>query len=87
MVLQPTNAMEIAKVLFSLKNKKSTGNDGNSNEMLKCCSPVIECYLANAVNNFIQEKVFPDNLKIAKVLRLHKKAMEKVLVTIDQFVY
>ena len=56
-----------------MKNKKSSGHDGISNEILKCCSPVIENYLTNCFNNCIEKQFFPNSLKIAKVIPLYKK--------------
>ena len=73
MVLKQTDEVEIGKILNNLKNKKSTGHDGISNEILKCCSPIIEKYLCEAFNNCILERRFPNSLKIAKVVAMYKK--------------
>ena len=73
MVLHPTNEHEISKILRQMKNKKSTGYDGISNEILKCCSPVVEHYLAKVINKCFNEEIIPDCLKKTKVLPLHKK--------------
>ena len=73
MVLHQTNESEVTKILRKMKNKKSTGHDGISNEILKCCSPIIECHLARAINYCLLERIFPDSLKIAKVIPLYKK--------------
>ena len=45
MVLNNTTTKEITKIIRNLKNKKSTAYDGISNEILKCCSPIIEPYV------------------------------------------
>ena len=37
MFLQPTDQWKVAKILKQMKNKKSYGLDGISNEILKCC--------------------------------------------------
>ena len=34
-----------------MKNKESTREDGITNEMLKCCSPIIEPHIATLFNN------------------------------------
>ena len=73
MVLNYTNQHEISKILAKMKNKKSSGHDGISNEILKCCSPVIENYLTNCFNNCIEKQFFPNSLKVAKVIPLYKK--------------
>ena len=53
MLLSETNEQEVSKILCKMKNKKSAGYDGISNEILKCCSAIIECFLAKAVNKCI----------------------------------
>ena len=52
--LQPTDQWEVAKILKQMKNKKSYGVDGISNEILKCFSPVIELAIAAAFNKCIE---------------------------------
>ena len=73
MFLQPTDQWEVAKVLKQMKNKKSYGLDGISNEILKDCLPVIEPAIAAALNKCIEERTFPKCLKIAKVIPILKK--------------
>ena len=77
MVIFNTDRLEVMKVISKLKNKKSYGHDGISNEILKCCSPIIEPYLANAFNKAISESVYPTSLKKAKVVPLFKKGDKK----------
>ena len=61
-----------------MKNKKSYGLDGISNEFLKCCSPVIESAIAAAAfNKCIEERTFPKCLKIAKVFPSFTKRDKK----------
>ena len=73
MVFNNTTAEEITKILHNLKNKKSTGYDGISNEILKCCSPIIEPYIADVFNKCLEKSIFPQSLKIARVIPLFKK--------------
>ena len=73
MVTTPTNLQEIARILKHLKNKKSSGHDGISNEILKCCSPVIEPILAEIFNEMIEFSIYPDWMKLAKITPLYKK--------------
>ena len=77
MFLQPTDQWEVAKILKQMKNKKSYGLDGISNELLKCCSPVIEPAIAAAFNKCIEERTFPKCLKIAKVIPKFKKGEKR----------
>ena len=55
------------------KNKKSSGHDGISNEILKCCSPVIEPILAEIFNEMIEFSIYLDWMKLAKITALYKK--------------
>ena len=66
MFVYPTDEFEVSKILENMKNKKSTGEDGISNEMLKCCSPIIEPHIATMFNNCIEDGIFPDCFKTAK---------------------
>ena len=73
MIIQPTDHLEVSKIIKQFKNKKSYGHDDFSNEILKCCSPVIDSFLADAINEAIDEHVFPETLKVAKVIPLYEK--------------
>ena len=73
MELKETTPNEVSKILKSLKKKYSTGPDGISNALLKCCSAIIETYLCTCVNRCIREQVFPQQLTLAKIMALCKK--------------
>ena len=73
MVSNYTSELEVSKIIGSLKNKTSSGHDGISNEILKCCSPIIEKYLVRRFIDCAEKQVFPECLKIAKVLPFFKK--------------
>ena len=75
--MEPTGEFEVASIIKALKNKKSCGIEGISNEILKCCSPIIERHLALAFNKCIDEGVFPNIFKTAKVVPLFKKGDKK----------
>ena len=81
-VLNYTNELEVSKIVGSLKNNSwefgSSGHDGISNEILKCCSPIIEKHLLRSFNDCIGKQVFPECLKIAKMLPLFKKSDESL---------
>ena len=75
--MEPTGEFEVASIIKALKSKKSCGMDGISSEILRCCSPIIERHLALAFNKCIDEGVFPDIFKIAKVVPLFEKGDKK----------
>ena len=84
MFLQPTDQWEVAKILKQMKDKKSYGLDGISNEILECCLPVIEPAIAAAFNKCIEERTFPNCLKIAKIIPIIKKEIKENPKIIDQ---
>ena len=79
MALKQTEEVEIGKILNIPKNQKSPGHDGISNEILKCCSPIIEQYLCGAFKNCILEQRFPNSMNMAKVIAMSKKAIPQNL--------
>ena len=73
MFVHPTNEKEIYEKLHGMKNKKSSGHDGISNEILKCCSPILDTFLVRIFNQCITNCIFPECFKTAKVISLYKK--------------
>ena len=63
MVVHQTNASEVTKRIREMKCKKSYGEDGITNEIIKCCSPNVENFIAIAFNKCIQEKTYPKCFK------------------------
>ena len=68
----PITAGEIS-IISSKKSKNSSGYDGISTKILKLCGNQISKPLAFIVNKFITMGVFPERLKYAVVIPLHKK--------------
>ena len=62
-----------SKVINSLKTKTSTGHDGISVKMLKFLAPALISSLTLIINQSLITGVFPDLLKIARVIPLYKK--------------
>jgi hypothetical protein len=70
--LQPTTYHEISEKICSLKNRKAIGVDGISAFILKHCSKPIAKILAHIINKCIEFGIYPDRLKIARVIPLFK---------------
>ena len=70
--LEPCTEQEISKLLRNLKPKKSSGIDDVNNIILK----ELECYLTLPLmllfNNSMETGIFPEKMKTAKVVPLHK---------------
>ena len=58
---------------MSLSNKKSVGYDDISITILKRCAQIISLPLSNIINQCFEQGVFPDALKKAIVIPVHKK--------------
>ena len=63
----------VLKLITTLKAKSSSGHDEISTILLKRISPIISDILSRTINQSLLTGVFPDKLKIAKVLPLFKK--------------
>lgn len=63
----------VKKVIQSLPTKNSYGFDGISSKLLKIIEPVIIKSLAILINQVLHTGMFPDKLKIAKVIPIFKK--------------
>ena len=58
----------VHKIISDLSVKNSCGVDGISSKLLKSISPVIAAPLAHIINQSLCTGIFPDRLKIAKVI-------------------
>ena len=70
--LYPTNQTEITKLLSKLPNKTSSGYDDISNCLLKKLGPSITYPLSLVFNQSMLEGSFPEIMKKADVIPLHK---------------
>ena len=80
LVLHSTSALEIEKIALALPNKTSCGHDKISNQMLKSIIPAILTPLSIVFNQSIVTGKFPQKMKQAEVVPLHKgKDMDLVI--------
>ena len=70
--MNPTNAVEIQKILQNMKPKQSSGHDGVNSWLLKKLSNSISLPISVAINKSIENGVVPDHLKLAKVIPIYK---------------
>ena len=73
------NDEDIFKIMQNFAPKSSTGYDGISMKLLKHISPHIIPALTITVNQSLLTGIFPDHLKIAKIIPLYKKSDETLL--------
>ena len=67
------------KIIGNLKNKTSTGIDGISNQLLKSANNVLVKPITAIINQMVVTGIFPDNLKISKVIILYKAKDQTLL--------
>ena len=67
------NEEQIKKVIYSLHTKHSSGHDGISVKLLKFLAPALVRPLTLIINQSLITGIFPDKLKVAKVIPLYKK--------------
>ena len=72
MYLSPTNEYEVSDIISKLKNTNSRGFDDIPVKLIKNSSSVICNILAYLNNQSFLDGTFPDLLKIAKVVPIHK---------------
>ena len=65
------NENEVSKIAKSLRTKTSSGYDGISVKLLKILSPALLRPLTIIVNQSLITGIFPEQLKIAKVIPVH----------------
>ena len=75
---QVTNS-EVESAIKKLKSTSSQGNDTLTSKLIKLLSPHIIPPITTIVNQSITTGIFPDALKIAKVIPIYKKDGEKQL--------
>ena len=63
----------VSEIIDNLKPKSSCGIDGLSNKLIKFIKDSILNVLTLIINQSIENGIFPDKLKIAKVVPLYKK--------------
>ena len=78
---------EICRIISKLPAKTSYGFDDISNHFLKQIGSVIKTPLCDIFNKSLQTGVFPDLMKLAKVIPLHKGGSMTHQTITDQLVF
>ena len=72
--LSPTDSAEVESIISDLKKGKSVGPYSIPCDLLKVLNELISPLLVILINESFSTGIFPDKLKIAKVIALHKKS-------------
>ena len=73
MMLVPTTQEEVQQIIDQLPVKSSSGHDDVSNVLLKSLKNSLTYPLTLIFNQSLNEGIFPDKIKLAKVIPLSKK--------------
>ena len=71
---QSVTVDNVSRIIDSLKPKTSSGVDCISNNLIKCVKNVIMEPLTVIINQMLNVGIFPDSLKISKVIPIYKKS-------------
>ena len=83
--LSPTDSAETECIISQLKNGKAVGPYSIPCDLLKMLNSSISPMLAILANELFQTGVFPDKLKVAKVLHCTRKGQLTIHKIIDPF--
>ena len=72
MYLKPITPDEVREIFDHVDNKYSSGDDDISNILIKISSSITILYLTQIINKSFKAGIFPDELKKAKLIPLHK---------------
>ena len=71
--LKPTTSTKISNIIMSLNNKKANGPASISTNIIKILAPDMSTMLSKIINVSFSTGIFPDCLKLADVVPVHKK--------------
>ena len=78
--MAPTNINEINNIIRKLKPKKSCGLDNITSNLLKQIAPTISEPLTQIINKSLQNGIFPENWKSAKISPIYKSKKKNIHV-------
>ena len=78
--MQPIEKYKVIPVIDRLKNKSSKRINGISNNLIKTAKYVFAKPLTLIINQMLYSGIFPEQLKVSKIIPLHK-ADGKLLLT------
>nr|CAI5833009.1 unnamed protein product [Callosobruchus analis] len=73
MYFMPVDVITVSRVIMGLPNKKSTGPDQVPISVIKENVDILAPLIAEVINISVVEGIFPDCLKLASVIVIHKK--------------
>ena len=77
--LKPTSSTEITNIILSFSDRKAIGPESIPNRILKILAPSLSIYISNIINLSFETGVFPQCLKYASIIPIHKKESKLIL--------
>ena len=75
----PVQQEDVTKIINELKSKSSFGFDRLSTKLLKCLKTELSSSIAIIINQSLTYGIFPDKLKVARVIPVFKSSDETLL--------
>ena len=72
-IVEPTNNDEVLSIIKQFKNDKATGPNSLNTIFLKKCAKELSEPLALLFNMSFSNGIFPESLKLANIIPIHKK--------------
>ena len=72
-ILEPTNNGKVLSIIKQFKNTKATGPNSLNTIFLKKCAKELSEPLALLFNMSFSNGIFPESLKLANIIPIHKK--------------
>ena len=70
---EPVTEHSVSKIILQLKSGSSAGYDGLSNNIVKRLEPLLCGSLTFIINQSLKTGIFPDKLKLARIIPIYKK--------------
>ena len=77
--MYPTNEAEVTTILSELKQNASPGVDNLHPSAIKLSTPYIKCFLVYLINCSLNDGIFPETLKLARVTPIFKEGDKSLL--------
>jgi hypothetical protein len=83
----PTDNLEIYNIINNLEDSATCGQDEIPITIIKNVAKEISLPLSLIINHSMEKAIFPDKLKIAKIIPLFRNGEKLILLIIGRFLY
>ena len=72
-MINATDKLEIESIIMLIDTAKSNGRNSIPNSIIKLINQIVSVPIMNICNQSFMISIFPETLKISKVIPIHKK--------------